>query len=202
MLSPTPLKQLNRQTYKAFHRDGIIDILLGIVFWGFGLWLLLNNVLFTFVSWLSFSFYAYLKRTITIPRFGYVRFEEDRRQRAISLGIALVIIALLLLAQYFLMDPDRSKFRLLAFFQKNHVYVMSSIWAVLLIIYGFLRGLYRFAGYGFLLLTMLISFYFGEIPGRNALFIMGGLTSIIGVILLGSFIRENPIIQNEVERAE
>jgi hypothetical protein len=70
---------------------------------------------------------------------------------------------------------------------------MSSIGAGLLMIFGLWRGIYRFGGYGLLLFGTLVIFYLEGIPGRNALFIMGGLVLVIGLILLGTFIHQNPI---------
>ena len=72
-MSKNPLR---RKAYLAYHQDGIIDILIGATMIGFALWILLGYVLFTFISWLSFGFYVQLKNTITVPRFGYVRFQQ------------------------------------------------------------------------------------------------------------------------------
>jgi hypothetical protein len=201
MSSNSPIKQLNRKTFLAFHRDGIIDILVGLTFFGFGLWLLLDNVLFTYISWMSFGFYRYLKKTITIPRFGYVRFEEDKKQRMQFFGFSIVLLALLLFARFYLMETDRSELFVSVFLRKNHVYVMSTIGAGLLVIFGLARGIYRFVGYGVLLFGSIVAFYLSEIPGRNALFIMGGLTLVIGLILLVTFIQKNPMRPSEVDGA-
>lgn len=198
MSSYASIKQLNRKTYLAFHKDGIVDILIGLTLLGFGLWLLLDNVLFTYISWLSFGFYRYLKKTITIPRFGYVRFEEDKKQGILLIGFGIILLVLLLVARFYLLETDLSDLFLSSFLRKNHVYIMSSIGAVLLIIFGLGRGIYRFGGYGSLLFGAIVIFYLEGIPGRNALFIMGGLVLVIGLILLATFIHKNPINPNEV----
>lgn len=201
MISYAPFKRLNRKAFVAYHRDGIIDILLGFTFFGFGLWLLLDNVLFTYISWLSFGFYGYLKKTITIPRFGYVHFEEDKKQKYYLVGFGIVLLALLLFARFFLLDIDSSRLFLSGFLKQNHVYIMSSFGAALLVSIGLWRGLYRFTCYGLFLFIMLAIFYLKGIPGRNALFLMGVFVFIIGLILLLTFIRQNPIIPDEVESA-
>lgn len=201
MSSDSSIKKLNRKTFLAFHRDGIIDILVGLTFFGFGLWLLLDNVLFTYISFLSFGFYSYLKKTITIPRFGYVRFEEDKKQRILFFSFVIVLLTLLLVVRFYLLETNRSELSLATFLRKNHVYIMSGIGAVLLVIFGLFRKLYRFALYGFLLFGTIAVFFFTGVPGRNALFIMGGLLLTIGLILLGTFILKNPILPNEVDSA-
>lgn len=201
MSSNSPINQLNRKTYLAFHRDGIIDILVGLTLLGFGLWLLFDNVLFTYISWLSFGFYRHLKKTITIPRFGYVRFEEDRKQRLLFFGFGIILLALLLVARFYLLETDRSELFLSAFLRKNHVYIMSSIGAITMLVFGLARGIYRFSGYGISLFGALFFFYSIGIPGKNALFIMGGVVLVIGLFLLVTFVQKNPIPPDEVNSA-
>jgi hypothetical protein len=192
MTSPSSIKKLNRKTYLAFHRDGIADILIGLTYLGFGLWLLFDNVLFTYISWLSFSFYRYLKKTITIPRFGYVTFGEDRKQKYLLIGFSIVLLALLLAARFFLMETSLSELFISSFLRKNHVYIMSGIGSVLLVVFGMWRGIFRFAGYGFLAIGIITIFFLEGIPGRNALFIIGGLILSIGIFLLATFISKHP----------
>jgi hypothetical protein len=201
LMAYSSIKQLNRKAYLAFHRDGIIDILLGLIFFGFGLWLLLDNVLFTYISWLSFGVYRYMKKTITIPRFGFVRFEEDKKQQILLIGFAIILLGLLLLARFYLLETDLSDLFLSSFLRKNHVYIMSSIGAALMMVFGLWRGIYRFSGYGLLLFGALVIFYLEGIPGRNALFMMGGLVLVIGLILLVTFIQRNPVQSHEVDSA-
>jgi hypothetical protein len=195
------IKELNRKSYLAYHRDGIIDILLGLTFLGFGLWLLLDNVLFTYISWLSFSFYRSLKKVLTIPRIGFVRFEEDRKQRILLLLVGILLLALLIAARFYLLDEDLSGPLLPAFLRKYHVFIMSGIGASLLLIFGFWRGIYRFAGYGILLAAALGFCLLEGIPGRNALFFMAGLVVTTGIILLITFIQQHPLKSLEVDNA-
>jgi hypothetical protein len=201
MFTCSSTKQLNRKTYNAYHRDGIIDLLVGLTLLGFGLWLLYDNVLFTYISWLSFGFYGFLKKTITIPRFGYVRFKEDKKQRYLLFGFGIILILLLLVARFTLLDRESADLFASAFLRKNHVYIMSSIGSGILLIYGLDRGIYRFAVYGLSLFTTLLIFFFQGIPGRIALFLLGGIVVIVGVILLITFIQSHPSPPQEVDNA-
>jgi hypothetical protein len=194
-------KQLNRKTFLGYHRDGIVDILIGLTFLGFGFWLLFDNVLFTYIAWLSFGFYRYLKKKITIPRYGYVSFKEDRKQIYILIGFSVALLVLLLTARFYLMGTDLSDLFISTFLRKNHVYVMSSIGAVLLLVVGLWRGIFRLAGYGIFSIGMITAFYLMEIPGRNALFIIGGLILTIGLALLVTFIQDHPILPDEADHA-
>jgi hypothetical protein len=70
-----------------------------------------------------------------------------------------------------------------------------------MVLFGLLRRIFRFAGYGFLFFGTIAVFFFADIPGRIALFITGGLVLSIGLILLVTFIQKNRIIPNEVDSA-
>jgi hypothetical protein len=199
MFSYIALKKLNRKTFSVFHKDGLLDIFLGITFFSFGFWLLMDNVLFTFISWMSFGVYRYLKKTVTIPRVGYARFREDKKQQITLIVIWIIVLALLLVFRYLLFGVNRPDLFISTFLRKNHVYLMGSIGGLIIMSLGLWRGLYRFAAYGFLFCSILAIFFFNEIHGMVAFFIMGGLVSIIGLILLAMFIRKTPNHSGGVE---
>ena len=104
MTTLKPIKQLSRQSYQEFHQDGIIDILVGASLLGFALWLQLDVPLFAFICWLSVSFYKSLKNKLTVPRFGFVRFEEDRKQFILSIIAAGIMLILLLAARFLIIE--------------------------------------------------------------------------------------------------
>jgi hypothetical protein len=194
MTDKNPIFQLNRQSYQEFQQDGIIDILVGASLLGFALWLQLNIPLFAFICWLSVSFYKLLKNKLTIPRIGFVRFEEDRKQFILSVIAASIVLVLLLVARFLILEGRSPQSYLAVLLRKNHPYIMSSIGAVLMIAFGLWRGLNRFKLYGLLFLGLLVVFFLGNIPGQMALFSAGGGIFVIGCYLLITFLRKHPLI--------
>jgi hypothetical protein len=193
MATLKPISQLSRRSYQEFQQDGIIDILVGASLLGFALWLQLDIPLFAFICWLSVSFYKFLKNKLTIPRFGFVRFEEDHKQLILSTIAASILLVLLLAARFLIIEGRYPQSNLAVFLRKNHPYLMSSIGAVLLIAFGLWRGLSRFKIYGLLFLGLLLGFFLVDIPGQIALFSAGTGIFVIGCYLLITFLHKHPL---------
>jgi hypothetical protein len=185
--------QLSRQAYREYQGDGIIDILVGASLLGFALWLELDVPLFAFICWLSVGFYKTLKTTLTIPRFGYVRFEEDRRQFILGMITAGIVVILLLAARFLILEGSRPGSPLAGFLRKNHPFLMSGLGAVLMIAFGAWRGLQRFLTYGVLFLVLLAGLFLAGLPGQMALFTAGGAILLVGCYLLIKFLRQHPL---------
>lgn len=202
MSASRPFQELSRQSYREFHQDGILDILVGISLVGFGLWLELDIVLFAFTCWLSVGFYKEWKNRLTIPRFGFVRFEKDRVQIILGILAAFVITLLLLGARFLILERSDPNQALAAFLRKNHPYIMSSIGAILMIAFGIWRGLNRFLAYGLIFLCILGTFFLAEFPGQLALLVMGGSMLVVGLFLMARFIRNQPLLDLEGDHAQ
>ena len=193
MPANSSLNQLKRKAYLAYHQDGIIDILIGATILGFALWILLDNTIFTFMGLLSFSNYVNLKNTITVPRFGYVRFQETKRQTALAIGLAIgMLLLLLVVGILFLLGPERIALAPVTFLRKFHVYVMSGIGAVVMAIFGLWSGIRRLTAYALVLIAALGVSFLLEVNGGITLLVMGGLVLLAGLALMVRFVRRNP----------
>ncbi|MCA9913929.1 MAG: hypothetical protein KC496_11295 [Anaerolineae bacterium] len=92
------LKELERRAYRATFQDGLWDIYLGLVLIGFGSMPFLRNTVSEAASIVFYSALLVLamtmliggKRSITVPRLGYVRFGKER-QRKLSRARLLLI---------------------------------------------------------------------------------------------------------------
>jgi len=194
--------QLRRKAYLAYHQDGILDLCIGATILSIGIWRLTDIIVFGSLSWLSISIYYGLKRAITIPRFGYVVFDEAKRRTQISLGIAAVILLVLATGGLFFFGrPDQLPPDLVIFVRKFHEFVMSGIGALTMLIFGLWLGIRRLAGYGFVMLIVLWTAIQAGWRGDLTILSIGSLIMLIGVILLTRFISRYPIQPSEAGNA-
>jgi hypothetical protein len=77
-MKPEELVRLKRKVYFAYHQDGILDLVAGSVVLGFGADMLTGNIFFLMAGWLMIMLYMIIKQRVTIPRFGYVRFDSEK----------------------------------------------------------------------------------------------------------------------------
>ncbi|MCP5099100.1 MAG: hypothetical protein GY943_26400, partial [Chloroflexi bacterium] len=81
MAPNTNLKALRQKTYLSYHQDGIIDLMVGLSTLGFGISMAAEGSGFIVLSWIGFLLYAPLKKVITVPRLGFVKFDDEQTQR-------------------------------------------------------------------------------------------------------------------------
>lgn len=183
------LGRLKRKAYLAYHQDGIIDLLIGIAILGFGLWLFLDQPIFAYLCLLSFGSYIHIKNLITVPRFGYVRFEESKRETGLAAGVGIGLgLLTLVVVMLYLLGPDRVGFGPITFLRKFHIYVMSGIGAVVMAIFGLWSGIRRLIVYALLLITTLVVTYLLALHGSVALLFTGSTLASVGLVLLIRFV--------------
>lgn len=201
MTSYASVKDLGQKAYREYHLDGFLDLLVGITCLSLGLWLELDVPAFAFLSWFSIIIYKALKNAITIPRFGYVSFEQDKTQSLLFMAVALVVLLALLGARFFLFSSAQSPLGLTALLRKYHPFVMGGLGGLLLVFFGAWRGIWRFIAYGLVLLAAIGFSYWWELPGQTPLFTAGGVMVAVGLVLLARFLRKNPPLGPEVKNA-
>jgi hypothetical protein len=193
MDAETSIKELRRKTYLAYHQDGIIDILLGTSTLGFTLWIMSDNIVFGSLTWFSFVLYVLMKNNITIPRFGYVRFDENKKHSQLSIGLGIgVLLLVILIAVAFFVGPGRMPASLETFIRSYHLHIMGVLGALVLLIVGWISGVTRLFLYALAIIAGLgLSLWYGFDP-RIAFLFVGVLEFVIGFFLLATFLRRYP----------
>jgi hypothetical protein len=193
------LKQIEKKTYKFYHQDGIIDILIGCGIL-FAILCFLSEML-----WLSGAFvifavllYTSIKQKITSPRIGFVKFGQKGQHRTL-------FILTILIGNIFLL------FFLGLFLYRNSVpqwitenlttypsLILGGIACILTLLTALISGIKRFYFYGAAILT---SFVIGQIISIDlwvSSTIVGLLFFLTGLIKLMNFIQKYPLQAKEI----
>jgi len=200
MNTKTTLDQLRRRAYLAYHRDGIIDILIGATIIGWSLWLLLDNIVFNSISWMSFILYVGLKNAITIPRFGFVQFDESNKRKAsmVGLGVGLLLFVAIVGVLFFV-GPDFLPSSLTNLMRKYDLLVLGAFGGLAMVVAGFWSGIQRLVVYAAILVGLVWLFIELDLSGLYALLISGSLIVTIGLVLMVKFILRYPLHPAEDE---
>lgn len=188
------LKDIERKAYTSYHQDGLIDISIAIIALAFSIVMILD------MAWIggifavvAFSLYAAAKKTLTVPRIGFVRFAAYRAKaiRAIVVGVFSFLALLGVVASMQFEGGGTPSWLLFAI--ENHMLVIGvsiavSFWAV-----GYTFRTRRMYAYALLTLIMFVTGYFLYYPLHYYLFLLGTLILLFGSAMLIRFIRRYPL---------
>ncbi len=193
---------LERKAYLVYHEDGLIDVLTGIILSYIGIFVL-SDVDFPLLSWFVIMaplLYAEIKRRVTEPRIGHVKFGPGRRYRQQKVVMVVALIVNVILVMSF-------------FLERNSLYApwraVEPVWGVLiagtgiisLILYtiGHLNEVSRFRWYSGLSVVMFTIAHFMTAPslgvfGRMAYagIPLGCIMIINGLLNLWRFLQKYP----------
>jgi hypothetical protein len=181
------LKLIERRAYLSYHQDGLIDICLGMVFLAFGLVTLSGQSLFRSLCWMPGLLIAPLKKWITVPRMGMVKFGASGKMKRVKIALLLSCAAVLLfiLAAVRLRSPVMDDW--------THRYFLIFI-GLLLVVFPFFGavglGIRRFYGYAFLFAA---GFTLVCLDREMLAWVFTGFGSVLliaGVIVLIRFLRK------------
>jgi hypothetical protein len=193
---------LKRKVYLAYHQDGILDLVAGSVVLGFGLNMLTGNIAFLMAGWLAMLMYVFLKNRITVPRFGYVRFDSHKKvlmQSWISVGIGMLVVFLIFVANIFLSNrpapPDMQ-----AWIQRYHMVPLSAmLFGLPALVAAIFLGLKRFYLYALLAAGLPALGAWLNIETYIPIVTTGLIILAFGAMLLVNFLKNNPLNNEGVE---
>jgi len=184
---------LRRKVYLAYHQDGILDLTAAVVLLGFGTFMLTGSVVFLTMGAIFATLYTLMKNRITIPRFGYVRFEPQEKtmtQYWFLLGLGVLVLLAFLAGNIF---QSNNSSEIQALKQQYHMVPLSAMLFGLpsLAAAAFL-GLKRF--YLYALLTVGLPALGGwlNIETYIPILAVGFVMLAVGIGLLSSFLKKYP----------
>lgn len=187
---------IKRKVFLAYHRDGILDLAASFVVLGFGVNMLTGNIVFLLTGWMMVMGYAFIKQRVTIPRFGYVRFDSHKKN--LTLGIAglvigMVILLLVVLFQFFDVGQPASP-EMAALLQRYHMVPLSGLFFGLPLLGAaiFLR-LSRYYLYALLSVGLPALGGWLEIETYIPIIALGLTMLTFGAVLLATFLKTYPV---------
>jgi hypothetical protein len=203
MRENTSLIEREQTAYLQYPGDGLVDILVGLWAVSFGLWMLVENVVFIallpifFVpSWRS------VKRSITAPRMHHINFTPAPNARRNLMGVMLVgVLALALLMVLGLVvfwgqstgNAPPWLLAALVWLREHATLAFGLFGATLLGVSALIFGLRRL--YAYALMTVIISTggYLLGVPLWVTVVLVGAMMSLSGAIILLQFLNRYPV---------
>ena len=190
------MKEIERRAYLTYHKDGILDIYLGM-----GIMAVATVFFFeVFVTSTGIVailpiLYAGSKRQFTIPRLGYVKFSQSTAGRARnSMTLALLLGSMSAVAGLFAFYSVISTgYSFIEPLIANWKITLAVILLVVFSLFGYVSDLRRMYYYGLISSIVFISGIFLPVPGYMLILLVGGIISINGLALLYRFTQEYPI---------
>ncbi len=189
-------KKLERQAYLTYHQDGLLDLAFGVMIFGIGLIFLTDGSVGFFLSWMPFVIYLSLKRSITVPRLGYVEFRQTRGSNDNLFIIGFVLLLAIVVGGIFLLgalsvwngtssEPGDSI--------DQYIWMaVSGIAAVLFVGAMLATRVRRLILYATLTALMVIAGFLVDLNPAVYLIILGVIVFLTGMIMLFRFLRKYP----------
>ena len=187
---------LKRKVYLAYHQDGILDLIAGSVVLGFGTFMLTENIVFLMAGWFVMMMYVFLKNRITIPRFGYVRIDSEKKaliRSWLSVGIGVLVLLLFFLLPIFLRASQTSP-ETEALMRRYHMVPLSAmLFGLPALVAAFFLGLNRFYLYAALAIGLPLLGALSNIETYLPIVTTGAVILAFGAVLLVTFLKKYPL---------
>ena len=190
------INSLTRKVYLSYHQDGVLDLAAGTVVFGFGLNMLTGNIVFLMVGWMAMMLYFLVKQRITVPRFGYVRFESEEKTNSklmLSMGIGVLVLFLFFAFKLFV-DRQPSSPEMDALVQRYHMVPLSGmLFGLPALGAAIFLGLKRFYLYALLAAGLPALGAWINIETYIPIVTTGLVMLVIGTVLLAGFLKKYPL---------
>jgi len=184
---------LKRKVYLAYYQDGILDLTAAVVLLGFGTFMLTGSVVFLAMGAIFASLYTLMKNLVTVPRFGYVRFDPKEKtmvQYWFLLGFGVLVLLAFLSGNIF---QSSHSTEMQALTQQYHMVPLSGmLFGLPALAAAAFLGLKRF--YLYALLTVGLPALGGWLNIETYIPILatGFIMLAVGIGLLAGFLKKYP----------
>jgi hypothetical protein len=200
------LDGIERRAYLTYNEDGLLDIMTGFLMAFIGYYVLSKvDVPFApFVAIFGPAIWASLKKAVTEPRIGQVKFGPGRRSRQQkAIMIFAVIVNVLMVASFFvntgpILGPWGTTLS-----SYGVIIVGSGVVSLILFTIGHFNEVSRFKGYAAISVPMFVVNHFLADPALDlfeklalVLIPLGILMMVYGLVTLWRFVRKYPKLED------
>jgi hypothetical protein len=197
------LKEIERRAYMSYHQDGLLDIFAGLYILGFGLGIFVD-VVWDFgmgvilmpggLIAVALSMWIVLKRKITMPRIGFVKFgPRGGATKLMMIFIGLAVAGLGVFFAFTLATFQGGSRQWLDLIFQNGMLIVGFGSLAVCILFGYSMGLKRLYAYGLLALISLVIGHFVGIFFAYILMALGTTVMVTGFALLIGFVKKYPL---------
>ena len=198
MSQSADFRKLEQKAYLSYHQDGLIDLIIGSIVLCIAISEVTDSSIWNLIALLLIFAYMPLKRRITFPRLGYVKFNVKRggvnMRLAGVVAIGVLVISLVSILVLLLSGKSSSSPLILAM-RQSPLLVYALLGFIGFGLAGLVLRLPRLFLYALLSLAMMISGHLLNLPLWLPFLLLGGTILAIGAVLLIGFLRRYPIAE-------
>ncbi len=188
------LNKIEKKAYMAFHKDGLWDLCIGLTFICFVMGAYYDIAMLTpIIASMAIIIVPSLRKSIVVPRMGYVKFSAERQAREKHNKNSLMILftfTTFLGAFVFLIYTMDMPY--LDWVKDLGIIPFGFVLAMVSAVVGHLYDMKRYLIYAAIIMA---AFIIEHLLGYRLFFsfsLIGGILTIVGLIMLVRFLANNP----------
>jgi hypothetical protein len=188
------LNKIEKKAYMAFHKDGLWDLAIGLTFLFIAMGSFNDNFLLTpIIATMVIILVPILRKSVILPRLGYVRFSAQRQAREkhnrYSLTILFTLTAFLGSFVFLIYSMDMP---FLSWVRDLGIIPFGFVLALVSAVVGHLYDLKRCLVYSMIVMAVFITGHILDYKMSFPFFFIGGTLSVVGFTMLVRFLISNP----------
>jgi len=200
MVEEISLKEIQRKVYMSLFEDGLWDIFLGLFILGWGLAILTEAAYLPGLSFIGIYFVMWgVKKWLTYPRIGYVRFSATSRRRITArfliLGVGVLLVGVMAAVLWGIGTRPQ-------WLADYFPLIFNGILAAIVCFVAYWARVNRFYLYAALIFLGAVFHLWLGIRWEFGFIGAGGIIVLIGLVILIIFLRKYPKMVEEAHDSD
>ena len=193
------LQELKRQVYLFYSEDGLADLAVGLMIFGFGIFLLIDlPALVGLLGLLPFMVWYLGKQSLVVPRVGSIQPDQEMKKRFVGFFITMCLIGVGVIVFYLANRAAGT-----SFLDQNPLLIFGVVVGLGISSLGVILKTNRFYLYGLLVFAAMAvgEFLGGSITAVDPFLVSvisaGAIILLTGIIILVRFLNKYPVVSQE-----